>query len=92
LTFKLKLLLVNAKNYRVIIFQEQICDQNIESLETKTIFFLQNSAAALGFDNFYALIGGFQTSDRRYLDYVDGFSMMDGIYNDASSQVTILHT
>ena len=47
----------------------------------------QTSASSQGFDNFYALIGGFQTQDRRYLDFVDGFSMFDGYFVDAATQV-----
>jgi hypothetical protein len=38
--------------------------------------------------NFYALIGAFQTQDRRYLDYVDGFSLVDGYFADAAGQVS----
>jgi hypothetical protein len=47
----------------------------------------QTSASGQGFDNFYALVGAFQTQDRRYLDFVDGFAMFDGNFADAGTQV-----
>ena len=63
---------------------------NTVSSRNFLLIFFQTSALGQGFDNFYALIGGFQTQDRRYLEYVDGSSMFDGLFYDADGQVKIL--
>ena len=34
-----------------------------------------------------ALVGAFQTVDRRYLEFVDGFRMHDGFFEDTSRHV-----
>jgi len=38
------------------------------------------------YNNFQALIGAFQSQDRRYIEYVDGSLMTDGFFSDVRGQ------